>query len=83
MFAKHQEKDFFPAFFKVSIDHLFDKIKSGKINYCFGKKILKFGTKNLYEPWVPLSLLKVAITTKLSALANSEPQGMAPFLHEP
>ena len=41
------------SFFKVSIDPLFGNLKSGKINYCFGKsleKVLNFGSKNLYEP---------------------------------
>ena len=37
-FAAHHGKSFVPAFFKVSIDHLFNKLESGKINYCFGKK---------------------------------------------
>ena len=56
MFAGHQEKAFFLLFFKVSIDHLFDNrpVESGKRNYCFGKKVLKFGSKTLYELWVPL-----------------------------
>ena len=37
---------FLRFFFKVSIDHLFDNLESGKINYCFGKsleKVLNFG----------------------------------------
>ena len=42
MFAVHCEKNFVPAFFKkkwkVCLDHLFDNLESGKINYCFGKK---------------------------------------------
>ena len=37
-FAVHHEKTFVPAFFKVSIDHLFDILESEKRNYCFGKK---------------------------------------------
>ena len=37
MFAAHHEKRFVPAFFKVSIDQLFDNLESGKRNYCFGK----------------------------------------------
>ena len=53
MFAVHPEKSFVPAFFKVFIEHLFDNLESGKINYCFGrkkpKKALNFGSKNLYE----------------------------------
>ena len=43
--ATHHEESFFPSFLKVSIDHLFDNLESGKRNYCFGKKsgkILKF-----------------------------------------
>ena len=36
--AEHREKSFVPAFFKVSFDHVFDNLESGKRNYCFGKK---------------------------------------------
>ena len=37
--AEHHEKSVVPAFLKVSIDHLFDNLESGKKkNYCFGKK---------------------------------------------
>ena len=54
--ACHCGKSFVPAFFffyyfKVSIDHLFDNLESGK--WHFGKsleKSLKFWIKNLYEP---------------------------------
>ena len=52
-FAAHHGKNFVPAFFKVSIDHLFNKLESGKRNYCFVKKmekLLNFVFKNLYEP---------------------------------
>ena len=41
------------VFFKVSIDHLFDNLESGKINYCFGKsleKVLNFGSKICTNP---------------------------------
>ena len=31
-FAAHHEKSFVPAFFKVSVDHLFDNLESGKRN---------------------------------------------------
>ena len=34
-------KSFGPAFFKVSIDPLFDNLESGKRNFCFGKKVWK------------------------------------------
>ena len=40
--------------FKVHFDHLFDNLKSGKRNCCFGKslkKILSYRSKNLCEPW--------------------------------
>ena len=55
MFAAQQEKRFVPCvFFKVSTDHLFDNLESGKRNYCFGKKVGKkswiLGPTNLYEP---------------------------------
>ena len=36
------------------IDHLFDNLESGKRNYRLGeksRKVLNFGSKNLYEPW--------------------------------
>ena len=45
-FAAHHDKSFVPAFFKVSVDHLFDNLESEKRNNkLFGKKsgkILKF-----------------------------------------
>ena len=50
-FPIHHEKTLVPAFFKVSIDHLFGNLESGKIKYCFGKsleKVLNFECKNLY-----------------------------------
>ena len=43
------DKGLFLRFFKVSVDHLFDNLESGKKNYCFGKS-LEFWIKNLYEP---------------------------------
>ena len=47
--ARHVQS-FVPVFFfKVSVDHLFDNLESGKRNYCFGKSI-EFWIKNLYEP---------------------------------
>ena len=41
MFAAHHEKSFVPAFFKVSVDHLFDKREFGRKNYCFEEKVWK------------------------------------------
>ena len=42
------------VFFKVSIDHKFENLESGKRSHCFGKKslrkVLNFRSKNLYEP---------------------------------
>ena len=38
MFGADHEKNFVPAFFKVSIDQRLDNLESGKRNYCFGKK---------------------------------------------
>ena len=35
------KKALFLASFKVSTDHLFDNLESGKRNYCFGKKVGK------------------------------------------
>ena len=56
-FVVHHEKSLIPEFFKVSVDHLFDNLDSVKRMYCFGKKnlekVLKFGSKNLYEPCSP------------------------------
>ena len=55
-FAVHQEKSLVTAFLKVSIDHLFDNLESGKRNYWFEKKsslkkVLNLGPRtNLYEP---------------------------------
>ena len=37
-FAAHHGKSFVPAFFKVSIDHPFNKFESGKRNFFFSKK---------------------------------------------
>lgn len=53
MFAAYHEKNFVPAFFKVSTDHLFDNLTSGKkINFLEKslKKVLNIGSRNLYEP---------------------------------
>ena len=36
-----RKKALFLASFKVSTDHLFDNLESGKRNYCFGKKVGK------------------------------------------
>ena len=57
MSTVHHEKGVVPAFFKVSIEHLFDDLESGKRNYCgfgkkCGKKVLKCGSKNLHKPCV-------------------------------
>ena len=38
MSTVHHQKSSVPAFLKVSFDHLFDDLESGKRNYCFGKK---------------------------------------------
>ena len=37
-FAVHDENSFVPVFFKVSIDHLFDNLQSGKMNFFQGCK---------------------------------------------
>ena len=45
------------CFFEVCVDHLFDNLEFGERNYCFGKsleKVLNFGFKNLYGPWILL-----------------------------
>ena len=41
MFAAHHEKAWFLHFFKVSVDHLFDKREFGRKNYCFEEKVWK------------------------------------------
>ena len=48
-------KGFAPAgfFFKLSIDHLFHNLESGKRNYCFGKsleKVVNFGSQIRTNP---------------------------------
>ena len=50
-----QGNSFIPAgvfFFKLSIDHLFHNLESGKRNYCLEKsgESLEFWIKNLYKP---------------------------------
>ena len=53
--AEHHEKSVVPAFLKVSIDHLFDNLESGKKKIIvLGKsleKVLDFGSRHLYKPW--------------------------------
>jgi len=52
MCAVHHEKSFVPAL-KVSVDHLFVNLESGKKITFLEKglgKVLNFGYKNLYEP---------------------------------
>ena len=51
-FAVHHDKSLFPVFFKVSIEHLFVNLPSGKIKYCF-EKVLNFRSKKLYERCKP------------------------------
>ena len=59
MIAVHHEKSLVPAFFKVSVGHLYDNRESGKINYCFGKS---------FEFWI-----RISIRTLLSSdLISSE-----------
>ena len=51
-FVVNHEKTLVPAFFKVSVDHLFDNLESVKKIIVLEKsleKVLKFGSKNLYE----------------------------------
>ena len=40
-FAVNRKESFVPALLKVYIDNPFDNLKSGKRNYCFGKKVWK------------------------------------------
>ena len=39
--AEHHEKSVVPAFLKVSIDHLFDNLESGKKKLLFWEKVWK------------------------------------------
>ena len=41
MSAEHHEKTVAPAFLKVSIDHLFDNLESGKKELLFWEKVWK------------------------------------------
>ena len=41
MSAEHHEKTIVPAFLKVSIDHLFDNLESGKKELLFWQKVWK------------------------------------------
>ena len=69
MFSVHHEKSFVPVF-KVSIDHLFVNLESGKKITFFEKdlgKVLNFGSKNLYEPCSPLSLIILSSRLILSS----------------
>ena len=59
IFAAYHEKNLVPAFFKVSTDHLFDNLMSGKKNYLFGKtleKVLNFGSMCLPDRAREMSL---------------------------
>ena len=56
LFATHHEKSFVPAFFTVSIDHLFDNLECEKRNYCFGKKSVKS-----LECWIQKSVRTLVI----------------------
>ena len=51
------EKALLLHLFKVSVDHLFYNLESGKRNYSFGKS-LEFWIKNLYEPCLEKSLFR-------------------------
>ena len=55
-FAVHRKESFVPALLKVYIDNLFDNLESGKKIIALEKKslekVLNFGSKNPYEPWI-------------------------------
>ena len=83
-FAVHHEKSSVPAIFKVSIDHLFANLESGKVKYCFGKsleKVLNCGFKNLYEPWGKNALKSVTKVSEL--LKTNKGVARAPSLDPP
>ena len=46
----HHAKSTVPVFFKISVDHLFDKLESEKDTFVWkNKKAFNFGFKNLYK----------------------------------
>ena len=68
MFAAHHEKKLCSCVsYKVSIDHLFDNLESGKEIIVFEKgleKVLNFRSKSLYEPSLNAFLLLGAVILK-------------------
>ena len=55
MFAVHYKKNFV-----LFITYYFDNLQFGKRNYCLEKiwkKVLNFGSKNLYEPCIHVFML--------------------------
>ena len=50
-FAVHHEKSSVPAYVKVSIDHLFVNLESGKIKYRFGKSLELWIQKSVRTLW--------------------------------
>ena len=63
-------------FFKVSTDHLFDNLESGKKNYCFGKKVCK-------KSWIldPKICTNPIITHYLGASFALFGKGIQPLLN--
>ena len=65
--ARHEKKLCSCVSYKVSIDHLFDNLESGKEIIVFEKgleKVLNFRSKSLYEPSLNAFLLLGAVILK-------------------
>ena len=50
-------KALFLRFFKVSVNHLFDNLESGKRNYCFFEKVLNFGSNESVQTLISTCIL--------------------------
>ena len=50
-------KALFLRFFKVSVNHLFDNLESGKRNYCFLEKVLNFGSNESVQTLISTCIL--------------------------
>ena len=62
----HHEKSLVPCvFFKVSVDHLFGNVESGKINYCFRRKPAKS-----LELWIQKSVRNLTSVPRIYRASN-------------
>ena len=51
------DKAVFLHFFKVSVNHLFDNLESGKRNYRFLEKVLNFGSNESVQTLISTCIL--------------------------